>query len=88
MYFSAGLYLFLKNRSMFSNFTECSLKITSPSCYIRKAVCPSFAKTYMGHLRAVLITSYLASYSHFARDSNQYRKKSITQLYQPPRTLF
>ena len=31
-------------------------------------------------------TAHLASYTFFTRDVDQYKNKSLSQLYQPPRT--
>ena len=33
-------------------------------------------------------TAHLASYTFFARDADQYKNTSLSQLYQPPRTPF
>ena len=33
-------------------------------------------------------TAHLASYTFFTRDVDQYKNMSLSQLYQPPRTLF
>ena len=33
-------------------------------------------------------TAHLASYTCFTRDADQHKNTSLSQLYQPPRTLF
>ena len=33
-------------------------------------------------------TAHLASYTFFTRDVDQYKNTSLSQLYQPPRTVF
>ena len=33
-------------------------------------------------------TAHLASYTFFARDADQYKNTSLSQLYQPPRISF
>ena len=33
-------------------------------------------------------TAHLVSYAFFTRDIDQYKNTSLSQLYQPPRTLF